>query len=136
MKKVGLCLLACLLGWSAAAAQEPVSFRGKTVTMIIGFAAGGGTDAFGRLAASFLGTYLPGAPTIVVRNMPGADGVTAMNYLVQQVAPGRLHHHHGLEHDGRSAELPQAAIAFRRHHLPRRRRRRPRRRGFAHQQGG
>jgi tripartite-type tricarboxylate transporter receptor subunit TctC len=87
MKKAGLCLLACWLGWSAAAAQEPVSFRGKTVTMIIGFAAGGGTDAFGRLAASFLGTYLPGAPTIVVRNMPGADGVTAMNYLVQQVVP-------------------------------------------------
>jgi tripartite-type tricarboxylate transporter receptor subunit TctC len=87
MKKVGLGLLACLLGWSAAAAQEPVSFRGKTVTMIIGFAAGGGTDAFGRLAASFLGTYLPGAPTVVVRNMPGADGITAMNYLVQQVVP-------------------------------------------------
>jgi hypothetical protein len=87
MKKAGLCLLTCLLGLSAATAQEAVSFRGKTVTMIIGFAAGGGTDAFGRLAASFLGTYLPGSPTIVVRNMPGADGVTAMNYLVQQVAP-------------------------------------------------
>jgi tripartite-type tricarboxylate transporter receptor subunit TctC len=87
MKKVGLCLFVSLLGWSAAVAQEPVSFRGKTVTMIIGFAAGGGTDAFGRLAATFLGTYLPGAPTVVVRNVPGADGVTAMNYLVQQVAP-------------------------------------------------
>src|SRR4051794_6821592 len=86
MKKVGLCLLAYLLG-SSAAAQEPASFRGKTVTLIIGFAAGGGTDAFGRLAASYLGTYLRGSPTVVVRNMPGADGVTAMNYLVQQVAP-------------------------------------------------
>jgi tripartite-type tricarboxylate transporter receptor subunit TctC len=87
MKSVSLGLLAAVLGWSAAAAQEPVSFRGKTVTMLIGFAPGGGTDAYGRLAASFLGTYLPGSPTILVRNMPGADGITAMNYLVQQVVP-------------------------------------------------
>src|SRR5215217_9152638 len=87
MKKFGICLFAGLLGCSAVAAQDVGSFQGKTVTMIIGFAAGGGTDAFGRLAASFLGTYLPGSPTVVVRNMPGADGVTAMNYLVQQVAP-------------------------------------------------
>jgi tripartite-type tricarboxylate transporter receptor subunit TctC len=87
MKRFGICLFAGLLTCSMAAAQEAVSFQGKTVTMIIGFAAGGGTDAFGRLTASSLANYLPGSPTVVVRNVPGAEGITAMNYLVQQVAP-------------------------------------------------
>lgn len=87
MKRLGICLLAFLLGGSAALAQEPISFQSKTVNMIIGFAAGGGTDAYGRLVAAFLRKYLPGSPTMVVRNVPGADGTTAMNFLVEQVTP-------------------------------------------------
>jgi hypothetical protein len=67
-----------------------VSFQGKTISMIVGYAPGGGTDAFGRLAASFLTNVLPGSPTVVVRNVPGAEGITAMNYFVQQVAPDGL----------------------------------------------
>jgi tripartite-type tricarboxylate transporter receptor subunit TctC len=90
MSKIAACLFASLVGCSAAAAQEPVSFQGKTVSMIIGFAAGGGTDAYGRLAAQFLATYLPGSPTVVPRNVPGAEGITAMNYIVQQVAADGL----------------------------------------------
>jgi tripartite-type tricarboxylate transporter receptor subunit TctC len=87
--RFGVCVLACLLA-SPAAALEAVSFQGKTVSMIVGYAAGGGTDAFGRLAASFLTNALPGAPTVVVRNVPGAEGITAMNYFVRQVAPDGL----------------------------------------------
>jgi tripartite-type tricarboxylate transporter receptor subunit TctC len=64
-----------------------VSFQGKTVTMIIGFAAGGGTDAYGRLAANYFATYLPGQPNVVPRNVPGAEGITAMNYIIQQTVP-------------------------------------------------
>jgi tripartite-type tricarboxylate transporter receptor subunit TctC len=75
---------------SPAAALDAVSFQGKTVSMIVGYAAGGGTDAFGRLAAGFLTNALPGSPTVVVRNVPGADGITAMNYFVQQVVPDGL----------------------------------------------
>jgi tripartite-type tricarboxylate transporter receptor subunit TctC len=86
MKRIGIGLLAALVGSSVAPAQD-VSFQGKTVTMIVGFEPGGGTDAFGRLAASFLASQLPGMPTVVVRNVPGAEGITAMNYVVQQVAP-------------------------------------------------
>jgi tripartite-type tricarboxylate transporter receptor subunit TctC len=81
-------MLACLLASPAVALE--VSMQGKTVSMIVGYAAGGGTDAFGRLAASFLTNALPGAPTVVVRNVPGAEGITAMNYFVQQVAPDGL----------------------------------------------
>ena len=44
MRTIGACVAACLFDWSPALAQ--ISFQGKTVTMIIGFAAGGGTDAY------------------------------------------------------------------------------------------
>jgi tripartite-type tricarboxylate transporter receptor subunit TctC len=73
-----------------ALAAEPVSFKGKTVTMIIGFAAGGGTDLSGRLIASFLGKYLPGEPSVIAQNVPGAEGLTAMNYFAQQAKPDGL----------------------------------------------
>jgi tripartite-type tricarboxylate transporter receptor subunit TctC len=89
LTRIGIYVLACLLA-SPAAALEVVSFQGKTVSMIVGYAPGGGTDAFARLVASFLTNALPGAPSVVVRNIPGAEGITAMNYFVQQVAPDGL----------------------------------------------
>lgn len=87
MKSFSACLLACLFWPFAAFAEEPVSFQGKSINLIVGSASGGGTDAYGRLVAGALGAHLPGTPNIVVRNVPGADGMTAMNYMVQQVAP-------------------------------------------------
>jgi tripartite-type tricarboxylate transporter receptor subunit TctC len=84
-----LVLGAALLAPPVNSAESP-SFKGKTVTMIIGYAPGGGTDLSGRLLASFLGRYLPGEPTIVVQNIPGADGTTAMNFFVQQTKPDGL----------------------------------------------
>jgi tripartite-type tricarboxylate transporter receptor subunit TctC len=67
----------------AAHAQTPVSFEGKTVNFIVGFPAGGGTDASARVIAPYITKYLPGNPTVVVSNMPGADGMTAMNVFAQ-----------------------------------------------------
>jgi tripartite-type tricarboxylate transporter receptor subunit TctC len=85
MTRCGLAIAALLLMAGTAAAEEPVSFKGRTVTMIIGFAAGGGTDYAGRLIASSIGKYLPGEPNVVAQNVPGADGMTALNFFVQQV---------------------------------------------------
>jgi tripartite-type tricarboxylate transporter receptor subunit TctC len=90
MNKSSIIVLVCLAAGTAAVAQDGVSFQGKTITMIVGFEPGGGTDTFGRLAASFLASQLPGAPSVVVRNVPGAEGITAMNYVVQQVVPDGL----------------------------------------------
>ena len=70
-----------------AKANEAISFDNKIITMVIGFAAGGGTDVAGRLVASHVAKHLPGHPSILVRNVPGADGMTAMNYVLQQTAP-------------------------------------------------
>jgi hypothetical protein len=73
-----------------AIAADAVSFKDKTVTMIIADAPGGGTDATGRLAAVFLAKHLPGEPSVVPRNMPGASGMTALNGFVRQSKPDGL----------------------------------------------
>jgi putative tricarboxylic transport membrane protein len=89
IRLLALSLLAMVVAGNSSAA-EPVSFKGKTVTMIIGFAAGGGTDLSGRLIAAYLGKYLPGEPTVIVQNMPGAEGMTAMNFFANQSKPDGL----------------------------------------------
>jgi tripartite-type tricarboxylate transporter receptor subunit TctC len=78
-----LWLAACL---SPAAAQENEFWRGKTVTIIAPTGPGGGYDAYTRMVARHIGKHLPGQPTVVVQNMPGAGGMTAANY-VYNVAP-------------------------------------------------
>ncbi len=85
-----LMLMALVASAFPVRAEEPVSFEGKTVTMIIGSSPGGGTDTSGRLIANFITNHLPGKPKILVRNIPGAQGMTAMNYFVQQVVPDGL----------------------------------------------
>jgi tripartite-type tricarboxylate transporter receptor subunit TctC len=72
------------------AVSQEANFAGKTVRMILGQAAGGGADTSARLIAAFLAKHLPGTPTVVVVNMPGANGIVANNYLVHQVAADGL----------------------------------------------
>src|SRR3954466_3046253 len=64
-----------------AAAQDDDFYRGKTITIIIPIGPGGAYDAYARLISPHLPKQLPGNPTIVARNMPGAGGVIASNYL-------------------------------------------------------
>jgi tripartite-type tricarboxylate transporter receptor subunit TctC len=90
MKRLMLSFAAALLMCTGAAAQAPVTFEGKTVTMIIGYPVGGGTDASGRLIAQYIAKHLPGSPNVIVENRPGADGVTAMNYFYNTVKPDGL----------------------------------------------
>ena len=73
-----------------ALAQSPITFQGKTITMLIDSAAGGGTDFTARLFSPFLAKHLPGNPIVIPRNMPGAEGTVALNYFVQQVVPDGL----------------------------------------------
>ena len=69
-----------------AAAQE-VSFAGKKIDMYIGSSPGGGTDLSSRLIGDYVAKYLPGRPTIVYRNIPGGQGVKALNYFAKDVKP-------------------------------------------------
>ena len=77
-----------LLGVSAAASAsaQDALYKGKTVSIYIGFAAGGSYDYFGRLVARHLGKHLPGNPTVIAEAMPGAGGFTAANYLYARAA--------------------------------------------------
>src|SRR5947207_9054017 len=56
-----------------AAAQDPAAFyRGKTVRIVVGFSAGGGYDIYARVLAKHFARHIPGQPTVIVQNMPGA----------------------------------------------------------------
>lgn len=78
------------LAMMTGAVQAEVSFQGKNISMIIGSPPGGGTDASGRVIARFLGKYLPGSPSVVMQNMPGASGITATNHFVHRTQPDGL----------------------------------------------
>ena len=68
------------------AAAHPVSaqdsfYKGKTVTIVVGYSAGGGYDQYARLMARHLGNHIPRNPTVIVQNMPGAASMTSVRYL-------------------------------------------------------
>lgn len=86
-----LCLAAALsLSVAAHAQGAPVSFNDKAITLLIGNAAGGGTDLYGRTLGQFLVAHLPGAPKLVVINQPGAEGVIALNSFYMRAKPDGL----------------------------------------------
>jgi tripartite-type tricarboxylate transporter receptor subunit TctC len=65
-------------------------YQGKTITLIVGFAPGGGVDSQARTIARHLVRFIPGQPAIVVQNMEGAAGALAANFLYQRAAPDGL----------------------------------------------
>jgi tripartite-type tricarboxylate transporter receptor subunit TctC len=56
-------------------------YRGRTVSIIIGYSVGGGYDTYGRLLSRYFGDHIPGRPTVVPQNMPGAGSIKAANYI-------------------------------------------------------
>jgi len=79
---------ATLLGTAALPAAADVAdfYRGKRINFVIGFGTGGGYDIYARLFARFVGEHIPGNPTVVPQNMPGAGSRRAANWLYA-VAP-------------------------------------------------
>src|SRR5258708_34825002 len=79
--------LAVLPGSPVAPAQAADAyFKDKQIRLIVGSAPGGGYDAYGRLLAQYMKQHIPGNPTVVVQNMPGAGSLVAANYIYN-VAP-------------------------------------------------
>ena len=81
----------CLAGLLAAASvtgarADPVAdfYKGRTVSLIVSTSVGGGYDILGRAVSRFLGRHVPGNPTVIVRNMAGAGGIVATNFLYNQ----------------------------------------------------
>jgi tripartite-type tricarboxylate transporter receptor subunit TctC len=78
-----------LIAFVSSAAPPPAAaqadfYKGKAVELIISTGAGGGLDTNGRIVARHLGHHIPGNPTIVPKNMPGAGHIRAANYVFNQ----------------------------------------------------
>ncbi len=79
--------LACAFGFVAAFAGPACAdaaddfFKNKTVTLMVGYSAGGGFDLYARSFTKFFRNHLPGNPNVIVQNMPGAGSLTATNYI-------------------------------------------------------
>jgi tripartite-type tricarboxylate transporter receptor subunit TctC len=78
--------LAGVLLAGVAAAQTP-SYEGKQLRMIIPSGAGGGYDTYARVLSAHLEKHLPGKPTIINQNMPGASGMIGTNWAASDAAP-------------------------------------------------
>jgi tripartite-type tricarboxylate transporter receptor subunit TctC len=77
-------LIAVAIAVPGTAAAQADFYKGKTVEMIISTGAGGGLDTNGRIVARHLGNHIPGNPTVVAKNMPGAGHIRAANYVFNQ----------------------------------------------------
>jgi tripartite-type tricarboxylate transporter receptor subunit TctC len=76
---IAIAILALHAAGAANAQTDPVAefYKGKTVNILVGYGAGGGYDLYARIVAQFLGKHIPGNPTVIVQNMPGAGGLRA-----------------------------------------------------------
>ncbi len=68
----------------AAAVRAQTNFAGKTIEWVIPFAEGGGSDVWARFMAPYLAKYLPGRPSVIVRNVPGGGSITGTNDFYQR----------------------------------------------------
>jgi tripartite-type tricarboxylate transporter receptor subunit TctC len=82
MPRMTAMLLLLVFGNGAAHADTAADFyKGKQVNLIVGYGTGGGYDVYGRLFARHLARHIPGNPSVVVQNMPGAGSLRAVNFL-------------------------------------------------------
>ena len=82
-------LAAFMLVWPAALRAQDI-YKDKTLTFIVGYSPGGTYDQYTRLIARHISKYLPGNPTRIVENMPGAAGIIAANHLYNRAKPDGL----------------------------------------------
>jgi len=86
MRRLSLwCLCGIALAFSILdqAKADPVAdfYRGRNVNLYIGYSVGGGYDNYARVLARHMGNHIPGNPSILPQNMPGAGSLRALNYL-------------------------------------------------------
>ncbi len=94
MKKriMAILLISCVFSFfiSAGELRAAPYYEGKVLKIIVSFPPGGGYDRIGRILAKYLPKYIPGKPTVIVENMPGASGMIGANYLYNIAKPDGL----------------------------------------------
>jgi tripartite-type tricarboxylate transporter receptor subunit TctC len=78
---LALCVCACTIASQAKADTVADFYKGRAVTVVVSSSAAGGYDTLARALARYMGKHVPGNPAFIVRNMPGAGGMTATNFL-------------------------------------------------------
>lgn len=94
-------LLFVLTVWNSQTAAQTPYFQGKTIRFVVGYPAGSTHDLWARLVGPYMTKYIPGNPTTIVQNMPGAGSATAANYVYGVAKP-----------DGLSIAVVNAALYF------------------------
>jgi tripartite-type tricarboxylate transporter receptor subunit TctC len=85
--RIAFVLLLAGIAMQAARADSVEDFyRGRSISLVVSSSTGGGYDTLTRAVARFLGKHIPGNPSVIVRNMPGAGGIVATNFIAN-VAP-------------------------------------------------
>jgi hypothetical protein len=80
--RILVAVFTAMLGRQAIAGET--NFSGKSITMVISSGVGGGTDGTARVFGRYLQQYLPGKPSVIFQNVPGAGGITGVNYFYKQ----------------------------------------------------
>jgi tripartite-type tricarboxylate transporter receptor subunit TctC len=92
--RLRILVLLCAAAWNLAGdklwAQSEPFYKGKTVRIIVGLTPGGFYDRWARLLARFMPLYMPGNPSFIVQNMPGASSMIAMNHVYGVAKPDGL----------------------------------------------
>jgi tripartite-type tricarboxylate transporter receptor subunit TctC len=78
------------IGTSSTATGADDFYKGKTIRFVVGFAAGGGYDAYTRMVARYISRYVPGTPTTVVENMDGAGSLITAHHIYSKITPDGL----------------------------------------------
>src|SRR6476660_1421425 len=85
-----IAMAALTLGLCGSALAQDSFYKGKTIRVIVGGSAGGGYDAYTRVLSRHMGKHIPGNPTFVVDNMPGAGSIISANYTYKVARPDGL----------------------------------------------
>ena len=89
MKRIIFVLALVLVSPVTTSAQAPF-YQDKTIRIVAGYGAGSVDDAWARLIARYLAKHIPGNPTMIVQNMPGAGAMIAANYVYKVAKPDGL----------------------------------------------
>ena len=89
MRIFAMAFTLCLCAAAELRAQAPF-FAGKTIRIVVGLPAGDVYDIYARLLATYMGKYIPGNPSLMVQNMPGASSMIAANYVYNVAKPDGL----------------------------------------------
>ena len=85
MPRMSAAIVLALFAAAPRASADPVAdfYKGQRITIIVGSETGGDYDVWARMIARYMGKYIPGHPSFLVQNMPGAGGIRAANFLAE-----------------------------------------------------